>query len=165
MDLLETGAPAPTFRLMSDSGSSVSLGDLRGRWVVLYFYPRDNTPGCTRQAKDFGDALATLEDLGAAVIGVSKDGRESHCAFRDKFKIRFPLLSDVDLETHRAYGVWGTKVLYGRKMQGTIRSTFLISPTGRIASVWRGVRVNGHAEAVVDALRAHREQAPKKKRS
>ena len=154
MATLKTGDPAPKFRLESDAGKWVSLADFKGRWLVLYFYPRDNTPGCTREAQDFGKALAKLEALGADVVGVSKDSTKSHCTFRDKIGIPFPLLSDPELEAHRAYGAWGAKVLYGRKFEGSIRSTFLISPAGKVSSAWSSVRVPGHVDAVLDALKA-----------
>ncbi len=153
LDLLEPGDPAPKFRLASDAGSTASLGDFAGKWIVLYFYPRDSTPGCTVEARDFSDAIGTIQKLGAIVLGVSKDSVQSHCAFREKIGIRFPLLSDPELAAHRAYGAWGPKVLYGRKFEGTIRSTFLISPEGRIVRVWTGVKVNGHAAKVLDAIR------------
>jgi peroxiredoxin Q/BCP len=147
---------APKFRLESDGGEELSLDDFAGKWLVLYFYPRDNTPGCTLEAQDFSRSMEKLERLGAAVVGVSKDSTESHCRFRDKIGIRFPLLSDPDLDVHRAYQTWGTKMMYGKKILGTIRSTFLISPEGRIVKAWRGVRVNGHAASVVEALSAER---------
>lgn len=153
----QVGDSAPKFRLASDDGSSVSLADFGGKWVVLYFYPKDNTPGCTVEARDFSDAVGTLQKQGAIVLGVSKDSVQSHCSFREKIGIRFPLLSDPELTAHRAYGAWGPKVLYGRKFEGTIRSTFLISPEGRIVRVWTGVKVKGHAAKVLDAIREARD--------
>jgi peroxiredoxin Q/BCP len=153
----EPGDPAPEFRLLSYDGSSASLGDFAGKWVVLYFYPRDSTPGCTLEARDFSEAIGAIQKRGAIVLGVSKDSVQSHCAFRDKVGIRFPLLSDPDLAAHRAYGAWGPKVLYGRKFEGTIRSTFLISPERRIVRVWTGVKVNGHAAKVLEAIREAQE--------
>ncbi len=150
--LPQVGDSAPKFRLASDDGSSVALADFAGKWVVLYFYPKDNTPGCTVEARDFSSAVGALQKRGAVVLGVSKDSVQSHCSFRDKIGIRFPLLSDPELTAHRAYGVWGPKVLYGRKFEGTIRSTFLISPEGRIVQVWTGVKVDGHAAKVLDAI-------------
>jgi peroxiredoxin Q/BCP len=147
-------AKAPSFDLESDAGTRISLADFAGKWLVLYFYPKDNTPGCTREAQEFTQAAARLKKLGAEVVGVSKDSVKSHCGFRDKIGIRFPLLSDPTLEAHRAYGAWGTKMMYGKKIEGTIRSTFLVSPEGKIAQAWSGVKVDGHVEKVLDALRA-----------
>jgi|HubBroStandDraft_2_1064218.scaffolds.fasta_scaffold149387_2 peroxiredoxin Q/BCP len=149
----QVGDSAPKFRLASDDGSSASLADFAGKWVVIYFYPKDSTPGCTVEARDFSDAVGTLQKHGATVLGVSKDSVQTHCSFREKVGIRFPLLSDPELTAHRAYGAWGPKVLYGRKFEGTIRSTFLISPDGRIVRVWTGVKVNGHVSKVLDAIR------------
>jgi peroxiredoxin Q/BCP len=161
---VQVGSPAPDFALDSDSGKLVSLSDFEGSWLVLYFYPRDNTPGCTREAQDFSGATARLRSLGAAVVGVSRDSVKSHCGFRDKIGIRFPLLSDPELEAHRAYGAWGTKTMYGKKVEGTIRSTFLIAPDGTIANVWTGVKVDGHVDKVMAAIAAARdgggEEAP-----
>jgi thioredoxin-dependent peroxiredoxin len=148
----DVGAAAPEFDLESDAGTRVRLGDFEGEWLVLYFYPRDNTPGCTREAQDFTQATARLRKLGARVVGVSKDSVKSHGTFRDKIAIGFPLLSDPDLVAHKSYGAWGKKVMYGKHIDGTLRSTFLIAPNGRVAQVWRSVRVDGHAGAVVDAL-------------
>ncbi len=149
---VKVGAPAPEFELESDAGKSVSLGDFSGKWLVVYFYPRDNTPGCTREAQDFSAAAARLKKLGAAVVGVSKDSIKSHCTFRDKIGITFPLLSDPDLTAHQAYGAWGTKTMYGKKVEGTIRSTFLVAPDGKLAAAWSGVKVDGHADKVIAAL-------------
>jgi peroxiredoxin Q/BCP len=152
----EEGKAAPAFELENDAGERVSLGDFRGKWLVVYFYPRDNTPGCTREAQDFTKAVARLEKLGAAVVGVSKDSVKSHCTFRDKIRIKFPLLSDPELETHRAYGAWGTKTMYGKKVEGTIRSTFLVAPDGKLAKSWSSVKVDGHVDRVIEALKALR---------
>jgi peroxiredoxin Q/BCP len=149
----KVGAKAPSFNLESDAGGRPSLGDFKGKWVVLYFYPKDNTPGCTREAQSFTAAAAQLKKLGAEVLGVSKDSVKSHCGFRDKIGIGFPLLSDTDLKVHRAYGAWGKKTMYGKEVEGTIRSTFLISPDGKIARAWTSVKVDGHVDKVLDALR------------
>jgi thioredoxin-dependent peroxiredoxin len=159
---VKVGAAAPNFDLESDSGQRVSLQRFAGKWLVLYFYPKDNTPGCTREAQSFTGAVATLEKLGAHVVGVSKDSVKSHCGFRDKLGIGFPLLSDPSLEAHKAYGAWGTKTMYGKKIEGTLRSTFLISPEGKIARAWSSVKVDGHADAVVEALREARRGEGKK---
>jgi peroxiredoxin Q/BCP len=149
---VQEGTKAPTFDLESDSGNRVTLDDFSGKWVVLYFYPKDNTPGCTREAQDFTAAAARLKKLGAVVVGVSKDSVKSHCGFRDKLAIAYPLLSDPDLAVHRAYGAWGTKTMYGKKVEGVIRSTFLISPDGKLARVWRSVKVDGHVDKVIATL-------------
>jgi peroxiredoxin Q/BCP len=148
----QPGDRAPKFRLESDEGTTVTLADFAGKWLVLYFYPRDNTPGCTLEARDFSGLTPTLQKLGATVVGISRDSVQSHCTFREKVGVRFPLLSDPDLDAHRAYGAWGPKVLYGRKFEGTIRSTFLISPDGRIVRSWTGVKVNGHGAKVLEAI-------------
>jgi thioredoxin-dependent peroxiredoxin len=151
---VKVGALAPGFELDSDAGKTMSLDDFHGKWLVLYFYPRDNTPGCTREAQDFSAAAAKLKKLGAAVVGVSKDSIKSHCSFRDKIGISFPLLSDPALVAHKAYGAWGIKTMYGKKVEGTIRSTFLVGPDGKIAGAWSGVKVDGHADKVIEALEA-----------
>jgi len=150
----DVGAAAPDFELDSDAGARMRLRDFEGEWLVLYFYPRDNTPGCTREAQEFTKATSRLRKLGARVAGVSRDSVKSHCSFRDKIAIGFPLLSDPELTAHRSYGAWGEKVMYGKRIEGTLRTTFLIAPNGRIAEVWRNVRVDGHADAVVAALAA-----------
>lgn len=148
----KSGAAAPKFDLESDAGERVSLGDFKGKWLVIYFYPRDNTPGCTREAQGFTEAVGRLKKLGAEVVGVSKDSVQSHCGFKEKIGIRFPLLSDPDLAAHKAYGAWGAKTMYGKKVHGTIRSTFLVSPDGKIARAWSSVKVDGHVEKVLAAL-------------
>jgi len=159
----KAGDRAPSFDLESDRGERVSLDDFSGRWLVVYFYPKDNTPGCTRQAQAFTLAAPRLEKLGATVVGISKDSAKSHCGFRDKNAITFPLLSDSDLEVHKAYGAWGVKTMYGKKVEGTIRSTFLVAPDGVIARAWTGVRVDGHVDAVVEALEQARSRLGAKK--
>lgn len=163
--VVKVGGPAPDFRLESDAGNVVSLRDFAGKWLVLYFYPKDNTPGCTREAQEFTQAAARLKKLGAAVVGVSKDSVKSHCGFRDKIGITFPLLSDPDLAAHGAYGAWGTKTMYGKKVEGTIRSTFLISPAAEIVRSWSGVKVDGHVEAVIAAVQAARDERAKPART
>lgn len=160
---LAEGSPAPKFKLESDGGERVALGDFAGQWLVVYFYPKDNTPGCTREAQAFTAAMGRLKKLGAQVVGISKDSVDSHCSFRDKIGIRFPLLSDPDLAAHHAYGAWGTKNMYGKKVEGVIRSTFLVDPAGRVARAWSGVKVDGHADKVLAALEeAQGAAAPKK---
>jgi peroxiredoxin Q/BCP len=151
----DAGAKAPAFKLESDGGTKVSLADYAGKWLVLYFYPKDSTPGCTREAQGFTKVAAKLKKLGAEVVGVSKDSVKSHCGFKEKFGIGVTLLSDPELEAHEAYGAWGTKVMYGKKVQGVIRSTFLVAPDGKIAQAWRGVKVDGHVEKVLAAIELH----------
>jgi thioredoxin-dependent peroxiredoxin len=149
---LAAGAKAPAFTLESDAGATVKLSDFKGKILVLYFYPRDSTPGCTREAHDFSAAAKKLAKLGASVIGVSKDSVASHCKFRDKEGITFPLLSDTNLDAHKAYGVWGDKMMYGKKITGTLRSTFVIGPDGKVAKSFSPVKVDGHADAVLAAV-------------
>jgi peroxiredoxin Q/BCP len=146
------GAAAPRFELDGDEGGKASLKDYAGKWLVLYFYPRDNTPGCTREAQDFTKAVARLKKLGAEVVGVSKDSVKSHCGFKEKIGIGFRLLSDPDLAVHRAYGAWGKKVMYGKEVEGVIRSTFVVAPDGKVARSWGGVKVDGHVDKVIAAL-------------
>jgi peroxiredoxin Q/BCP len=149
---LSAGAAAPAFNLPSDSGKNLTLSDFAGRPLVLYFYPKDNTPGCTREAQAFTKLLPKFKKAGAAVVGVSKDSVASHCGFRDKLGLKITLLSDPDLAVHKKYGAYGEKTLYGKKTVGVIRSTFLIDGKGRIQRAWSSVKVDGHAEAVLDEL-------------
>ena len=151
--MIEVGKKAPAFTLESSDGGKVKLADLAGKVVVLYFYPRDNTPGCTVEAEGFRDAVPALKKLGAVALGVSKDSIASHCKFRDKYKLTFPLLSDPDGETLEAYGAWGDKVMYGKKMKGIIRSTVLIDKAGRVARHWPKVSVKGHVDEVVESVK------------
>ena len=152
--MLEVGKKAPAFTLESSDGDKVKLADLAGQVVVVYFYPRDNTPGCTIEAEGFRDAVPALKKLGAVVLGVSKDSIASHCKFRDKYKLNFPLLTDADGKVMEAYGAWGDKVMYGKKMKGIIRSTVIIDKTGKVAKHWPKVSVKGHVDEVVDAVKA-----------
>jgi len=147
------GKKAPAFNLPSSDGGSVKLSELAGKIVVLYFYPKDNTPGCTVEAQEFRDALPRLKKLGAVVLGVSKDSIASHCKFRDKYELTFPLLTDADGAVMEKYGAWGEKVLYGKKMMGIIRSTVIIDQDGVVARHFPKVSVKGHVDAVVDAVR------------
>ncbi len=151
--MLEVGKKAPAFTLESSDGDKVKLADLAGKIVVLYFYPRDNTSGCTLEAENFRDALPALKKLGAVVLGVSKDTIESHCKFRDKYKLSFPLLTDPDTKVMQSYGAWGDKVLYGKKSKGTIRSTVLIGKDGKVVKHWPKVTVKGHVDDVVAAVK------------
>ena len=159
--MLSEGDKAPAFELESDAGTRVSAADFKGKYLVLYFYPKDNTPGCTREAQSFTEAKRKLSAAGATVVGVSKDSIKSHCGFRDKYALNFPLLSDPDFAVHKAYGAYGDKMMYGKKVTGTIRSTFLIGPDGKVVRAWRGVKVDGHTEAVLDAIKSARSSATK----
>ncbi len=152
--MIEVGKKAPAFSLESSDGGSVKLADFAGKTIVLYFYPRDNTPGCTVEAEGFRDAVPALKKLGAVVLGVSKDSIASHCKFRDKYKLTFPLLSDPEGKVLEAYGAWGDKVMYGKKMKGIIRSTVLIDKAGKVAKHWPKVSVKGHVDEVVEAAKA-----------
>lgn len=151
---IEAGQQAPNFTLPADDGRKVRLSAFRGSPVVLYFYPKDDTPGCTREACSFRDRSPQLQKLGARVLGVSADSVDSHVKFRDKFKLNFPLLADVGHQVAEKYGAWREKNMYGKKSMGIVRSTFLIDPQGRVAKVWKAVRVDGHDEQVIEALKA-----------
>src|SRR5260221_14297767 len=152
--MLEVGKKATAFALESSDGDTVKLGDLAGKPVVVYFYPRDNTPGCTLEAQDFRTAMPKFKKLGVTVLGVSKDSIASHCKFRDKYELNFPLLSDPDGKMLAAYGAWGDKVMYGKKLQGIIRSTVLIDGDGKVAHVWPKVTVKGHVDQVIEAAKS-----------
>ena len=152
--MLQPGDEAPDFTLPRDGGGTLTLSELRGRKVVLYFYPRDDTPGCTTEAIDFTAARGAFEAAGATVVGVSRDDVAAHDRFRDKHELDLVLLSDVDAKVSEAYGAWGEKKMYGRAVTGMIRSTFLIDGEGRIAQAWRNVRVARHAEKVLAAAEA-----------
>jgi len=146
---LRPGDLAPTFRLPDQDGRPVALDDLRGRRVVVYFYPRDGTPGCTTEACQFNDVLGRFASLDIEVLGVSSDDATSHRAFRDRHGLRFRLLTDADHRVAIAYGAFGEHRRYGRLVTGVIRSTFLIDEAGKIAQAWYGVRANGHASRVL----------------
>jgi peroxiredoxin Q/BCP len=148
----KVGSPAPSFSLPADSGGEISLGAQKGKWVVLYFYPRDNTPGCTRQAIAFEGAAAALKKRGAVVLGVSRDSIASHCGFKEKQGLRFPLLSDPDSKVHKLYGAYGDKMMYGKTVTGALRTTAIIAPDGKLAKIFSNVKVDGHADAVLAAL-------------
>jgi peroxiredoxin Q/BCP len=152
------GKDAPRFCLPDSEGADVCLETYLGNWIILYFYPRDNTPGCTLEAIQFNQELDTFRESGAVIIGVSPDVPESHQKFRQKHGLKFLLLSDTEHATLAAYGVWKPKVLFGKELLGVERSTFLIDPRGEIVEVWRKVRVPGHARAVLSALQTHRDE-------
>jgi peroxiredoxin Q/BCP len=150
--MLEVGTAAPSFQLPDHDGDPVALRDLRGRWVVLYFYPRDDTPGCTVEACEFRDANETITERGADVWGVSPQGAASKRKFSEKFGLPFTLLADEDHAVTEAFGSWVEKQNYGKTYMGTARRTFLIDPDGRIARVWEKVKPEGHAAEVLGAL-------------
>lgn len=154
MNELEPGQPAPTVSLPRDGGSQVSLDGLAGRKVVLFFYPKDDTSGCTTEAIGFSQRLAEFEAAGAVVLGVSKDSVRSHDKFRDKHALGVALLSDEGSDVTERYGAWGEKSMNGKKYIGIDRSTFLIDAQGRIARIWRKVKVPGHVEEVLAAIQA-----------
>ena len=154
MTRLEAGGKAPKFTLPDQDGKQVSLSDFAGKPVVVYFYPADDTPGCTKEACQFNDNLRAFSRIGAAVVGISPDGAAKHVRFREKYGLKFPLLSDPDHEVMAAYGAWGEKTLYGKKTIGTIRSTFLIDAKGVVTRAWYNVRADGHASKVLDELSA-----------
>ncbi len=149
---VEEGETAPDFTLPADDGSTVHLADLRGKPVVLYFYPKDDTPGCTKEACSFRDRSADLGAHGAVVLGVSPDDVASHGRFRDKYSLNFPLLADAGHQVAERYGAWREKNMYGKKSMGIQRSTFLVDRDGRIKKVWKKVSVDGHDEDVLKAL-------------
>ena len=154
MAMVKEGKPAPEFELPSSEGGEVSLASLRGKTVVLYFYPRDMTPGCTREACEFRDTQAPLKKAGAVVLGVSPDALPAHDRFKKEYKLNFPLLSDPDKKVAKKYGAWGEKVMYGKKVTGMIRSTFVIDGEGTVRKVFPRVKVDGHAEKVLEAVKA-----------
>jgi peroxiredoxin Q/BCP len=150
--MIKEGQTAPDFTLPSSAGGELNLKGLRGQAVVLYFYPKDDTPGCTREACSFRDAQAKIKKTGAVVLGVSPDSVASHEKFKTKYKLNFPLLADPDKAVARKYGAFGEKTMYGKKVTGMIRSTFLIDGEGVVRKVFPKVRVDGHAEQVLEAL-------------
>jgi peroxiredoxin Q/BCP len=150
--ILKEGDMAPDFSAATDGGGKASLSELKGKNVVLYFYPRDDTPGCTKEACGFRDHFAKFKERGAVVLGVSTDSARSHDKFVEKFKLPFPLLADEDKKIVQAYGVWGEKSFLGRKYMGTSRVTFLIGGDGRIRKIWPKVKPDQHAEEILAAL-------------
>jgi peroxiredoxin Q/BCP len=150
--MVEEGKPAPDFELTSDDGEAVRLSDFRGKPVVVYFYPRDDTPGCTAQACGIRDNWEAFGERGAVVLGISPDDENSHTRFRQKYGLPFTLLADPDHRVADRYGVWGERSLYGKKYMGIERSTFVIDPNGNVARVLRRVKPDTHAEQVLQAL-------------
>jgi peroxiredoxin Q/BCP len=148
----EVGKKVPSLKGHVGDGSELKLADFKGQWVVVYFYPKDSTPGCTTEAQDFRDLYNSFRKRNAQVIGVSRDSQKSHVNFAAKQALPFPLLSDPDETWCQAFDVIHEKVLYGKRHMGVVRSTFLIDPEGRLQQEWRGVKVTGHAQAVLDAI-------------
>ncbi len=154
MALPDVGQEAPDFELPRDGGGTIRLSDLRGKPVVLYFYPKDNTSGCTSEALDFSALKPKFDELGATVIGISPDSAKSHDRFKAKHALTVDLVSDEEKSALEAYGVWTEKSMYGRKYMGVVRTTVLIDAEGKVARVWPKVKVAGHADEVLDATRA-----------
>lgn len=150
--MLKPGDTAPDFELRSDGGETVRLGDLRGKKVVLYFYPKDDTPGCTTEACGFRDRFAAFDDRGAVVLGVSPDDVKSHEKFKSKYELPFTLLADPGHEVAEAYGAWGEKKRYGRTYEGILRTTFVIDEEGKVERVYDNVKAEGHADQVLEAI-------------
>jgi peroxiredoxin Q/BCP len=151
--MLKAGDAAPTFKAPADSGGDVSLDDFKGKTLVLYFYPKDDTPGCTTEANEFTALADEFARAGATVLGVSRDTVKSHCRFREKYQLKVALLSDPELAVHRAYGAWGEKTMYGKKVEGVLRSTYVIDGAGAIARVYPSVKAAGHAAKVLADLK------------
>ncbi|WP_425403475.1 thioredoxin-dependent thiol peroxidase [Hwanghaeella sp.] len=151
---LQEGDAAPNFTLPTDGGGSVTLADLKGSPVVVYFYPKDNTPGCTTEAKDFRDLIGEFDKIGAKIIGISKDSVKKHDNFKAKHELNFALASDENDDVCEKFGAWGVKKMYGKEFEGIIRSTYLIGPDGKVAKAWPKVKVAGHAQEVLDAAKA-----------
>jgi thioredoxin-dependent peroxiredoxin len=151
---LAAGDKAPSFKIKTDDGETMSSAGLKGSAYVLYFYPKDDTSGCTKEAIGFSENLKAFDRLGIPVIGISRDSLESHAKFRKKHKLKIALGSDPETEMAQAWGVWGEKILYGRKYMGMERATFLVNAKGVIAQAWRKVKVPGHVEAVLEAAKS-----------
>lgn len=152
-DWIEPPAKAPAFSLKATDGSTVKLSDFKGKYVVLYFYPKDDTPGCTREACAFRDRSQEIQDLGAVVLGVSADSVEKHQKFTQKYELNFPLLADTEHELAEKYGAWREKNMYGKVSMGIQRSTYIIDPAGKVAKLWKKVSVDGHDEQVITVLK------------
>lgn len=154
MARLEAGDKAPAFTLKDHNGQSVKLSDFKGSKVVVYFYPKDDTPGCTKEACQFSENLTAFNNAGVTVLGISADSMEKHQAFREKYALTISLLSDPDRKTMEAYGAFGAKMMYGKKVTGVIRSTFIIDEKGKVQRAWYSVKADGHAAKVLEAIGA-----------
>ncbi len=157
--MTDVGKACPSFSLpalSTDGEAALDPKRYAGSYLVLYFYPKDDTPGCTREAQAFTAKKAELAKLGAHVVGISRDSIAKHKSFQAKYKLNFPLVSDPDRVAHLAFGAWGEKTMYGKKIEGALRSTFVIGPDRKVVRVFRNVKVDGHADAVLDAIRAHK---------
>jgi len=152
MARLEAGQAAPKFTLTDHDGTKVSLADFKGSKVIVYFYPKDDTPGCTKEACQFNENLAAFAAADVAVVGISPDGAEKHTRFREKYQLDLPLLSDPDKSVMEAYGAFGEKMMYGKQVMGVIRSTFLIDEKGTIERAWYSVKADGHAAKVLEVV-------------
>ena len=153
MSELKPGQKAPDFTVSTDAGKKVKISDFKGKKIVLYFYPKDDTPGCTKEACAFRDGISEIRKRGAVVLGVSPDSVESHKKFRDKYELNFPLLADTDKKIVEAYGVWKEKSMYGKKYMGVERTTFVIDEAGKISHIFRKVKVEQHYDEVQEALK------------
>ncbi|GAB4538410.1 MAG: thioredoxin-dependent thiol peroxidase [Anaerolineales bacterium] len=149
---IPSGIPAPNFELLDDSGAPRKLSDFRGQYVILYFYPKDDTPGCTKEACNFRDDYSAYEKTGVAILGVSPDSAQSHAKFKQKFSLPFPLLADEDHKVCDLYGAWGPKKFLGKYYEGALRTTFLIDPDGQIAKVFENVRPSEHSAEILKEL-------------
>ena len=155
--MLKINIKAPTFSLRSTNGNSYSLNDSIGKYVTLYFYPKDDTPGCTIETNDFNKLLTKFTKLNCEVYGVSKDNLKSHKKFKEKYKIKFELLADDEIKIIKSYKVWAKKKFMGKEFMGVVRSTFLIDPKGKIVKIWKNVKVKDHAKEVLDTLKSIQE--------
>ncbi len=158
--MIAIGQPLPAFALQDDQGQTVTPATLRGRWTVLYAYPKDHTPGCTTEACDFRDAWSRLQALGVQVYGLSRDSLKSHQSFIEKHELPFRLLSDPEAQLLRALGAFGAKRMYGKTVEGILRSTYLVDPEGIVRQIWSNVRVQGHVQTVLAWLAEHAGQSP-----
>lgn len=150
--MIELGQKAPDFTLKNQDGKLVSLSDFLSSWLIIYFYPKDDTPGCTTEAKDFTELSSEFNQLGAFIIGISPDSEKTHCRFIEKHQLSIQLLSDLDHQVAESYGVWGLKKFMGKEYMGIIRSTFLIAPDGSLAHIYKNVKTKGHAASVLKTL-------------
>jgi peroxiredoxin Q/BCP len=151
-DILEVGNKAPDFTIPNQDGKPINLEKLSGKWTVIYFYPRDDTPGCTIEANEFTELYSEFQDNNAVVIGVSPDNEAKHCKFIDKYDLKIELLADTEKTMLSDYGVWKEKSMYGKTYMGVVRTTYLINPDGNISEAWPNVKAKGHAEAVLNRL-------------